>query len=181
MASYRHPEVYENPVFCQFGVSRPHIAFRRLAAIKSLEPAAKDIRAVEMLLWDGTQASAEFCWHPASGSTEKSALLATLLSKTAPMYPSILRRTRLGGFDLPNYNDRLRTHVSGVFDPKRIMSRVTTNPTTTVMMMASSRNRHGTAHCNVSDEHCAQLARQKPPGGSEDKYSHWLVDRIARS
>ncbi|MDA8327230.1 MAG: type V CRISPR-associated protein Cas12b, partial [Nitrospiraceae bacterium] len=53
VAAYRHPDPYFNPVFCQFGVSRPAIEFSRLDPLPSKD---KDVRTVKMLTWDGQMA-----------------------------------------------------------------------------------------------------------------------------
>src|SRR5205807_2642074 len=58
VAAFRHPDPYRNPIFCQFGVSRPTIHFRRLKAFTD-DPAGNDPRTVGMLLW-----------HPASKSAK---------------------------------------------------------------------------------------------------------------
>lgn len=58
VAAFRHPDPYFNPIFCQFGVSRPTIRFRRLKAFSD-SPATDDPRAVGMLLWHPSANSAK--------------------------------------------------------------------------------------------------------------------------
>ena len=57
VAAYRHPDPCFNPVFCQFGISRPAIKFARLGQLrKSKEPGSERSTAVSLLLWDGKAA-----------------------------------------------------------------------------------------------------------------------------
>lgn len=53
--SYRHPDPYFSPIFCQFGVSRPTVEFERLA-LDSVAPTA-DHRGLKLLVWNGQQAT----------------------------------------------------------------------------------------------------------------------------
>ena len=51
VASYRHPDPFINPVFCQFGASRPSIEYNRLK-----KNHVGDAREITMLVWTGTEA-----------------------------------------------------------------------------------------------------------------------------
>ena len=123
VASYRHPDPYQNPVFCQFGVSRPHIAFRRLAPIKSHEPGANDVRAVEILLWDGSHARRRILLASSKRFDCEIGSGCDLVMKSSDELPPVARRSRLGKSDMANDADGKLPRVAGVFDPQRIRSR----------------------------------------------------------
>lgn len=121
VAAYRHPEPYRNPVFCQFGVSRPPIHFRRLKPFTN-DAAGNDPRAVGLLLW-----------HPAANSAKLTVLhgiskrLDSEIGSVQPgaaELPQVSRRGRLGSAaaGLPSVDTPSR--VSGVFDLKPVKKRV---------------------------------------------------------
>lgn len=120
VAAYRHPDPYENPVFCQFGVSRPHIAFRRLGPIKSKDPAATDVRAVEMLLWDGSKAKRRILLASSRRFDREIGSAADLADKKVADSTPVPRRSRLGTFDV---NSSSVARVTAVFDSKKIKLR----------------------------------------------------------
>jgi IS605 OrfB family transposase len=125
VAAYRHPEPYRNPVFCQFGVSRPPIHFRRLKPFTN-DAAGNDPRAVGLLLW-----------HPAANSAKLTVLhgiskrldseigsACDAVQPGAAELPQVSRRGRLGSAaaGLPSADTPSR--VGGVFDLKPVKKRV---------------------------------------------------------
>lgn len=116
VSSYRHPDPYQNPVFCQFGVSRPHIAFRRLAPIKSGDQAADDVRAVEMLLWDGTCAKRQIRLASSKRFDREIGSACDMALQASDRLPTVSRRSRLGQFDLPGDDGNVLPHVAAVFE-----------------------------------------------------------------
>lgn len=126
VAAYRHPDPYLNPIFCQFGVSRPPIHFRRLKAFTNA-PAGNDPRAVGMLLW-----------HPAVRSAKVTLMYAVsrrldreigsaceAVQDGAQSLPEIPRRGRLGAAAGGLLSVDSPSRVAGVFDLKEVKGRTT--------------------------------------------------------
>lgn len=126
VAAYRHPDPYLNPIFCQFGVSRPEIHFRRLKAFTNA-PAGNNPRAVGMLLW-----------HPEAGSAKMTLINAVsrrldreigsacdAVQEGAQSLPEIPRRGRLGAAAGGLLSVESPSRVAGVFDLKKIKGRTT--------------------------------------------------------
>lgn len=122
--TYRHPDPYNNPIFCQFGVSRPHIQFRRLMQTAD-EPTMNDMRAVRMLLW-----------HPQSNHAKRTVMLGmskrldyeigsvpdqTERGDAQPI--NVPRKGRLGFAAAGRTDGQTPTKVAGIFDVKRIEKR----------------------------------------------------------
>ena len=122
--TYRHPDPYNNPIFCQFGVSRPHIQFRRLMQTAD-EPSMNDMHAVRMLLW-----------HPHSNHAKRTVMLGmskrldyeigsvpnqTERDDAQPI--SVPRKGRLGFAAAGRTDTQTPTKVAGIFDVKRIEKR----------------------------------------------------------
>jgi hypothetical protein len=122
IAAYRHPDPYFNPIFCQFGVSRPDIAFSRLDA----EP-SEDERKVRMLLWDGQAAR---MW-PLRASSKH---LAAEIGSASEMPADGARVTRLTRFsraavaNVTSTTDKVR--VAHVFDDQEVRKRKLLDPET---------------------------------------------------
>ena len=122
--TYRHPDPYNNPIFCQFGVSRPHIQFRRLMQTAD-EPTMNDMRAVRMLLW-----------HPQSNHAKRTVMLgmSKRLDYEIGSVPdqtergdaqptNVPRKGRLGFAAAGRTDGQTPTKVAGIFDVKRIEKR----------------------------------------------------------
>ena len=122
VASYRHPDLYNNPVFCQFGVSRPHIRFRRVAPIKSKNAAAQDVRSVEMLLWDGRQTSHRILLAASKRFDREIGSACDAEVENTANVPLVSRRSRLGLCTLPD-PELQKPRVAAVFDQKEVKSR----------------------------------------------------------
>ena len=123
-AAYRHPDPYRNPIFCQFGKSRPTIHFRRIKAFTT-DPAGNDPRAVGMLLWHPASRSAKLTlMHGLSVRLDREIGSACEQSQqNAQGLQAVSRRGRLGSAASGIPNARLRVRVAGVFDPRTIESR----------------------------------------------------------
>jgi IS605 OrfB family transposase len=124
VASYRHPDPFKSPVFCQFGVSRPHIDYARLSPIKSKLEVAKDIRAVELLLWDGRQAAHQILFGASKRLDREIGSACDTAAKTFVKIPTVSRRSRLGMSELGR-SDNHKVRVAAIFDQKEIRSRKT--------------------------------------------------------
>jgi len=126
VAAFRHPDPYQNPIFCQFGVSRPAIHFRRLKAFTD-DPGGNDPRAVGMLLWHPACNSAKLTLlHGVSQRLDREIGSACdQVQPSAEDLRAVSRRGRLGAAagGLPNADSP--TRVAGVFDLKKIRSRST--------------------------------------------------------
>lgn len=124
VAAYRHPDPHRNPIFCQFGVSRPSIHFRRLKAFTD-DPAGNDPRAIGMLLWHPSLNSARLTiMHAVSRRIEREIGTACdAVHFNSEDMPEVSRRGRLGAAaaGLSSVNSPAR--VAGVFDLKRVKSR----------------------------------------------------------
>jgi hypothetical protein len=122
IAAYRHPDPYFNPIFCQFGVSRPDIAFSRLDAESS-----EDDRKVRMLLWDGQAAR---MWSLRASSKH----LAAEIGSASEMPADGARVTRLTRFSraaapsVTSSTDKVR--VAHVFDDQEVRKRKLLDPKT---------------------------------------------------
>lgn len=126
VAAFRHPDPYFNPIFCQFGVSRPAIHFRRLKAFSD-SPAAGDPRAVGMLLWHPAAKAARLTLlHGVSQRLDREIGSACDQAQHDPEdRPSVSRRGRLGAAAVGLQSTDAPARVAGVFDLKRIKSRST--------------------------------------------------------
>lgn len=126
VAAFRHPDPYFNPIFCQFGVSRPAIRFRRLKA-SSDSPAGDDPRAVGMLLWHPAAKSAKLTlmYGVSQRMDREIGSACDQVHQDAATLQSVSRRGRLGtaAAGLPSADSPAR--VGGVFDLKRVKSRAT--------------------------------------------------------
>ncbi len=126
VASFRHPDPYINPIFCQFGNSRPAIEFRRLNTFTS-DPAGRDARAVGMLLWDPSLNKADLrILHAVSSRFDRE--IGSVCDTAAPgatNLPEVTRRSRHGmaaaGLKAIGENPPA---VAGVFDRKKVTKRV---------------------------------------------------------
>ena len=123
IASYRHPDPYFNPIFCQFGNSRPQIKFLRLCTSKTVEG---DRRIVKILLWDPAKQKADLRDLHALSSrfdSEIGSAPDTDVNDTIKL-PEVTRRSRLGcaAAGLTEANDKLPI-VTSVFDRKEITKR----------------------------------------------------------
>jgi IS605 OrfB family transposase len=126
VAAFRHPDPYFNPIFCQFGVSRPAIHFRRLKAFSD-SPAGDDPRAVGMLLWHPAVQSAKLTlmYGVSQRMDREIGSACDQVHQDAATLQSVSRRGRLGmaAAGLPSADSPAR--VAGVFDLKKIRSRST--------------------------------------------------------
>ncbi len=124
VAAYRHPDPYRNPVFCQFGVSRPTIRFRRLKAFTH-KPEENDPRAIGMLLWHPATRCAQLTLlHGVSQRLDREiGASCDQVQQNADAIGTVSRRGRLGmaAGGLPTSDSPAR--VAGVFDLKRIARR----------------------------------------------------------
>lgn len=124
VAAFRHPDPYRNPIFCQFGVSRPAIHFRRLKQFTN-DPLGNDHRAVGMLLWHPAAKCAKLTlMHGVSSRMDReigSACEAVQVG-TADL-PEISRRGRLGAAAAAVPSVEAPARVAGVFDLKPVQSR----------------------------------------------------------
>jgi|GEM_PF-474606 len=124
VAAYRHPDPYRNPIFCQFGVSRPTIQFRRIRAFTK-DATGNDPRAVGMLLWHPKANSAKLTvMHGVSRRLDNeigSACDAVQLNPET--VPGVSRRGRLGAAAAGLQSSDSPSRVSGVFDLKEVKSR----------------------------------------------------------
>ncbi len=124
VAAYRHPDPYLNPIFCQFGVSRPGIQFRRLRAFDNA-PAANDPRAVGMLLWHpNTQSGKMTLMYGVSLrlDDEIGSACDAVLNDSQSLV-EIPRRGRLGAAAGGLVTIDSPARVAGVFDVKVIANR----------------------------------------------------------
>lgn len=124
VAAYRHPDEYLNPVFCQFGVSKPTIRFRRLKAFTDA-PAGDDPRAVEMLLWQPKDRAGRLVlMHAVSRRMDREiGASCDAVQVGTESLPVVSRRGRLGGAAGGLTNTNSPSRVAGVFDLKEIKSR----------------------------------------------------------
>lgn len=126
VAAFRHPDPYFNPIFCQFGVSRPAIHFRRLKAFTD-ETAGDDPRAVGMLLWHPKDESAKLTlmYGVSQRMDREIGSACDQVQHNANDCHSVSRRGRLGtaAAGLPSADSPAR--VAGVFDLKKIKRRST--------------------------------------------------------
>jgi hypothetical protein len=126
VAAFRHPDPYRNPIFCQFGVSRPTIRFRRLKAFTD-DPAGNDPRAIGLLLWHPASNSAKLTLlHGVSQRIDREIGAACdQVQQNPEELCAVSRRGRLGAAagGLPNADSPAR--VAGVFDLRKIKSRIT--------------------------------------------------------
>jgi len=121
VASYRHPHPYYSPVFCQFGVSRPTIEFRRLKDFTN-KPAGQDLRAVGLLLWDGAEADVHVLLGQSKRLDAEIGSACDSAVKDGSHLPEVSRRTRLGAAAAGLPAGGL-SKVAGVFDPKPVKKR----------------------------------------------------------
>lgn len=126
VAAYRHPDAFRNPIFCQFGVSRPAIHFRRLRAFTK-DAAGNDPRAVGMLLWHPSLKAARLTiMHAVSRRVEHEIGSACDAAQTgAANWPEVPRRGRLGAAAAGLTRADAPSRVAGVFDLREIRSRAT--------------------------------------------------------
>lgn len=126
VAAYRHPDPYFNPIFCQFGVSRPAIRFGRLKAFSD-SPAANDLRAVGMLLWHPNKDCAQLTlMHGVSQRLDREiGSDRDQVRQDAAKLPSVSRRGRLGAAAAGLASADAPARVAGVFDLKKVRSRPT--------------------------------------------------------
>jgi hypothetical protein len=126
VAAFRHPDSHRNPIFCQFGVSRPTIHFRRLKAFTN-DPAGNDPRAVGMLLWHPASKSAKLTlMHGVSQRLDREIGSACdEVQRDTDNLPAVSRRGRLGSAAGGLLNADSPARVAGVFDLKAINSRST--------------------------------------------------------
>lgn len=115
VAAYRHPDPYFNPVFCQFGVSRPVIEFQRLK-----EEDDMDIRAVKMLLWDGNKA-VRFDLIASGKRFDEEFGSRQEMAKRGDNSPQVTRRSRLFMATVSASKENVR--VANVFDKKETKPR----------------------------------------------------------
>jgi IS605 OrfB family transposase len=124
VAAFRHPDPYRNPIFCQFGVSRPKIDFSRLKTFTD-DHAGNDPRAVGMLLWHPVANLAKLTLlHGVSQRLDREIGAARdQVQQNTEELRAVSRRGRLGAAagGLPNADSPAR--VAGVFDLKRITHR----------------------------------------------------------
>jgi IS605 OrfB family transposase len=119
VAAYRHPDPYFNPIFCQFGVSRPQIDFRRLKDFTPA-PACKDMRSVRMLLWDGENADLRILLATSKrldaeiGSAGEAAIVGGTGVAEVP------RRSRLAIAAVSGNNLSANYRVGHVFDRQKV-------------------------------------------------------------
>ncbi len=126
IAAYRHPDAYLNPIFCQFGVSRPAIRFRRLGPFTEA-PGGDDPRAVGMLLWHpNAQAAQLTVLHAVSRRVDREIGSARdSVQAGADALPEVPRHGRLGAAAGGLAVATAPSKVAGVFDMKAISSRAT--------------------------------------------------------
>lgn len=124
VASFRHPDAHLSPVFCQFGESRPRIAFRRLKAFTN-EPAGNDPRAVGMFLWHPDKKAARFTvLHAVSRRFDNEIGSACdTVQEGADQLPEVSRHGRLGAAAASLPSAATPARVSGVFDLKAVNNR----------------------------------------------------------
>ncbi len=124
VAAFRHPDAYRNPIFCQFGTSRPTIRFRRLKAFTN-EAAGDDPRAVGMLLWQPRVNGARLVlMHAVSRRMDREIGSACdSVQIGADSLPMVPRRGRLGAAAGGMTDTNAPSRVAGVFDLKEIKGR----------------------------------------------------------
>ncbi len=124
VAAYRHPHAYLNPVFCQFGVSRPAIEFRRLKAFTD-EPAGNDLRAIGLLTWNPSEKRAKITVLNGSSLRfdREIGSACDAATKDGEKLPKVTRRGRLGAAAAGLATPDIPAKVAGVFDPKAVDAR----------------------------------------------------------
>lgn len=122
VAAFRHPDTYFNPVFCQFGVSRPRIKFRRLRSFTS-KPEGRDARAVGLLLWDGNNADLRVLHAVSKRLDREIGTSCDTARNNAANLVDVARRTRLSIASVAKTPGKDGVHVAKVFDLKDKNSR----------------------------------------------------------
>jgi len=125
VATFRHPDPYDHPVFAQFGVSRPDIRFRRLKAFTDV-PAGDDPRAVGMLLWHPERKSAKLTlmFGVSKRLDQEIGSACGNVLKGADRLPEVSRCGRFGTAAAGIQTADTPVRVAGVFDLKSVKSRL---------------------------------------------------------
>ena len=124
VAAFRHPDPYFNPVFCQFGVSRPRIEFRRLRDFTS-KPEGRDVRAVGLLLWNGEKADLHVLHAVSKRMDREVGDACGSVQKGAADLAEVTRRSRLSIATLAQLPEKGSVRVAHVFDRKKVKARKT--------------------------------------------------------
>ncbi|HLG97800.1 MAG TPA: type V CRISPR-associated protein Cas12b, partial [Bryobacteraceae bacterium] len=124
VAAYRHPDPYLNPVFCQFGVSRPSIEFRRIKTFSD-NPTVDDPRAVRIRLWHPTEGCAKktVVYGVSSRLDREIGSASDAVRKGGGEQSEVSRRGRLGAAAAGTSGVEAGVRVAGVFDRQRISRR----------------------------------------------------------
>lgn len=152
VASYRHPDPYFNPVFCQFGTSRPKVTFGRLEARGGC--VGHSTKAVELLLVSD-EGARKVCLRGVSGRFDREIGDAgSPGANQGQELPRVTRRSRLGGAAMNGSGDLSRLPVASVFDRKKV-----------------ERRAKKSASVGAAAEKESQTAAVKMEGSSEKKPS----------
>ncbi|MDI6775373.1 MAG: type V CRISPR-associated protein Cas12b, partial [Verrucomicrobiota bacterium] len=122
VAAFRHPDPHFNPVFCQFGVSRPRIEFRRLRDFTA-KPEGRDVRAVGLLLWDDRKADLHVLHAVSKRLDREVGAACDSALKGAADLVDVARRSRLSIATVAQLPGKEGVRVAHVFDRKKVKAR----------------------------------------------------------
>jgi hypothetical protein len=179
--SYRHPDPYFSPVFCQFGVSRPQIEFSRLNGDAGPNRES-DHRTVKMLQWDGSQATLQPL-GARSRRFDAEIGAASQAATTALPHVDVARRTRLaagaaGGAASGDSDVAPLVRVAHVFDSAPVVTRRQSQRKTPVVARANAPRWNGTLRADrVSLAKLGRAAARNPRRAAqliESNLEWWL-------